>query len=456
MNALITAAADDLRRRIDGRILKPGEAGYEEATLGWNRLYQHRPAVIGIPVNTAEVAQLVGFANELGLKIGVVATGHGPVVTVDDQLLIRTDLLDTVEIDTDAAVARVGAGARWGAVLAAAQEHGLAPLLGSSTSVGAVGYTLGGGFGWLGRKYGMAADSVVSFEVVTTDGRIVDVSADAHAELFWALRGGGVGSIVIVTAMTIRLFPVGSVYAGNLYYPASMAKAVIARWRDWIATAPDELTSGIAVINFPPFPDVPEPLRGRSFVLVRGAVAGDADGEALLAFWRDWKPAAIDMWGEMPFGQVDTISNDPVDPMPVVFRGGWLNELADEAIDAIITATLPTDRPPSLIFTEVRHAGGAIRRPVDNAYGNREAELLFGSIAAAYDTESREAAEETIARMLDALAPFEADGVYLNFVDGPDRRTFTRRGVADFDRLARVKADYDPTDLMSHGLNLTP
>lgn len=455
MNVLTAAQADEICRRIDGEVLLPGEPGYDEAILGWNRLYQHRPAVIGVPETVDEVVELVRFADEADLQIGVVATGHGPVVMVEDQLLIRTERLDTVDVHPETATARLGAGVRWGAVLAAAQEHGLAPLLGSSSSVGAVGYTLGGGFGWLGRKYGMSADSVVSFEVVTTDGAVLDVSADSHPELFWALRGGGGGSIAVVTSMTIRLHPVSTVYAGNLYYPASMARDVIARWREWTADAPEELTSGIAVVNFPPVPDVPEPLRGQSFVVVRGCVVEGTDGPALLSFWRDWRPPAIDMWGEMPFSQADTISNDPVDPMPVVFRGGWLDDLADEAIDAIIAATLPLDGPPSLIFTEVRHAGGAIERMGGNAYGNRTARFLFGSIAAAFDDSSREAAEATIATLLTALAPYEAEGVYLNFVDGPARRQMTRRGVTDLARLQRIKATYDPNNLMTHGLDLT-
>src|SRR5690606_4233156 len=179
---------------------------------------------------------------------------------------------------------------------------------------GAVGYTLGGGIGWLSRKYGLSSDSVLWFDVVTAEGRLICASETENSDLFWALRGGG-GSFGIVTGMQIKLYPVATLYAGNLFYPAEMAKEVFVRYREWIKNAPDELTSSISIFNYPPFPEVPEPVRGKSFVQVRGAYSGDVEeGKALLKYWLDWNEPAINMWGVLPFSMVELISNDPKDP----------------------------------------------------------------------------------------------------------------------------------------------
>lgn len=455
MTALDMATTEQLRARLTGDLHLPGEAGYDEATTGWNVLYTHRPALVGVPATTADVTELVRHARAAGLDIGVMGTGHGPAALVDGGMLIRTTKLDTVEIDPNTATARIGAGVKWGPVLAAAQQHGLAPLLGSTTDVGVVGYVLGGGFGWLGRKYGMAADSVVSFEVVTTDGQTLRVSEDENAELFWALRGGGAGSMVIVTEVVIDLYPVTTVYGGNLYYPAEMAAEVMARWAAWTADVPETLTSSVAVMNFPPFEDVPEPLRDQSFVIVRGAVADETPvGEELLRYWREWRTPVLDMWGEMPFTQADTISNDPVDPLPILLKGMWLDDLDPHAIDTLVAGTLPTDGPPLVLFSEVRHAGGVIPRNADTAYGNRTQEYLLSIIALVPESELVPVVKAHLETMYADLEPNRA-GAYLNFLDGEDRRQAVRQGVSSYERLAAVKAVYDPNDVMSHGLDLT-
>jgi hypothetical protein len=458
MTTLSTASADELRRRITGDIYEPGDAEYAGATLGWNRLFQHRPAIIGVPDSAADVVELLRYAQTSGMKVGVQATGHGPVLEVDGGMLILTKRLDDVSIDPDAATARVGAGATWGPVLAAAQEHGLAPLLGSSGTVGAVGYTLGGGFGWLGRKYGMSSDSVRSFEVVTADGRIITASPSENAELFWGLRGGGAGSLAIVIAMEVVLHPVTTVYAGNLFYPASMAREVMARWREWTASAPDDLTSSVVLMNFPPFEDVPEPLRGQSFALVRGCHSGDLDDAVeMLQFWREWNRPAIDMWNEMPFAQADMISNDPVDPMPVVFSGAWLHSVDDATIESLIAATLPAGGPPTLVFAEIRHAAGAIADGdgTGSAYGNRDAQYLFSALGVGMTPDMAVGVRAHLDGLLHSLEGVRVDGDYLNFLDGDARRKATRRGVNSFDRLSALKRDLDPSDLMAHGLDLT-
>ena len=305
-----------LRNQVQGAVITPDDPRYDELRLAWNRSVVQYPAVIVQAECAADVAEAVRFAQQAGLGVAVQATGHGNVRPANGALLILTAGLNGVQVDDVARTAWVEAGVKWGAVLEKAQAVGLAPLLGSSPDVGAIGYTLGGGMGWLARKYGLSADHVLRFEVVTADGQLRYASASENSDLFWGLRGGG-GSLGIVTGMEIELFPVTTVYGGNLFYPFEMAREVFVHYREWVATAPEELTSSIVIMNFPPIPAIPEPLRGQTFVMVRGCYSGPvAEGERLLEHWRTWRTPFIDDFKTMPFSAVATISNDPVDPMP--------------------------------------------------------------------------------------------------------------------------------------------
>jgi FAD/FMN-containing dehydrogenase len=288
MEMMYTAsAAERLERQIGGEVFVPGDAGYDDARKAWNLTVDQRPAVIVVAESAADIVQAVRFAGEEGLGIAVQATGHGVSRPANDSLLIITSRMTKVYVDAASQSAWIESGAKWGVVLEQAQAVGLAPLLGSTPDVSAVGYTLGGGIGWLARKYGLSADSVHFFEMVTADGRLLRVSPTENSDLFWGLRGGG-GSFGVITGMEVQLYPVTTIYGGNLFYPVEQAKAVYTRYREWIANAPEELTSSVLIMNFPPIPQVPELLRGQSFVIVRGAYAGRVEeGEALLKFWRD-------------------------------------------------------------------------------------------------------------------------------------------------------------------------
>jgi FAD/FMN-containing dehydrogenase len=447
-----------LRSRVNGKILTPGDVGFEEIGLPWNRAHRHNPAIVGIPESTSDVVEMVRFASGAGLAIGVQATGHGVARPVDDGMLILTRKLSELAIDPVAATARIGAGVLWGPVLAAAQQHGLAPLLGSSPNVGAVGYTLGGGLGWLSRKFGLGSDSVLSFDVVTVDGRVLRVAADENEELFWGLRGGGAGSLVIVTAMEVRLFPVTTVYAGSLFYPAEVAAEVMARWRDWVPTVPDSLTSAVAIKTFPPLPHVPEGLRGKSFAIVRGCHVGPmSEGEALIDHWRAWRRPEMDSWDAMQFKDIAVVSSDPVDPSAGRMNGGWISDLTDDAIQVLIGAVLGTDRPTRIGGAEVRHAGGAISAldPDSSAYGNRDAQLVVAFGGGAPTPDDHVALLADLAETMDALEGVRTGGSFLNFLDGENRRGRSTTGVSSPERMVRLKEAIDPNDVMSHGLDFT-
>jgi FAD/FMN-containing dehydrogenase len=223
-----TAWEARLRSKIKGEIVNPGNPKYDEARNGFDLMVNQRPALIILPENTQDVMETVRLAREEGFDVAVQSTVHGVACPADDCLLIRTSNMTDIRVDAASQTAWVAAGAKWGHVLPITQAHGLAPLLGSSPDVGVVGYTLGGGFGWLGRKYGLAADSVNYFELVTADGQLLRASDEENPDLFWGLRGGG-SSLGIVTGMEIKLYPASTVYGGFLVYPMEKARAVLTR-----------------------------------------------------------------------------------------------------------------------------------------------------------------------------------------------------------------------------------
>ncbi len=436
--------------------ITPDDPRYDTASSGFNLIFRHRPDVIVDAASVEDVAAAVRHAAATGAKVAVQATGHGVTVPADGAVLILTRGLDDVEIDPDAWTARIGAGSKWAPVLAAAQSHGLAPLLGSSSDVGAVGYTLGGGFGWLGRRYGLAADHVRSFTVVTADGSVIRTDEDSHPDLFWALRGGGAGSLGVVVAMEIDLVPVTEVYAGNLWYPAELAAELFAFYTDWSAKLPDEMTTSFAMMAMPPLDEVPEPMRGRTFAVIRGCHSGDpAEAKALVDEWRSrWEPE-MDLFGPMPFTMADTISDEPTDPVPAISSARWLTGLDTDVLAAVTEALAPAPHPSSVAVVEIRHAGGAVGRHVDgSSYTARDAERLVHAVALAFDPDMAADGAARIARMWERLTPYLSGAAYLNLVEGDERRQQAKAsfGAATWQRLQAVKQAYDPENLFANGI----
>lgn len=451
-------AIHDLRARVAGGVLTRDDPGYDAARTGWNLAFRPRPVVVVLADCTDDVVEAVRFAADRNLGVAVRGTGHGPGPDADDAVLLVTSRLTGVTIDPHTRTACVQAGAKWAAVLGPAQELGLAPLLGSTTDVGVVGYTLGGGMGWLARKYGLASDSVRRFELVTPDGIQVTATPTLNAELFWALTGGGAGTLGVVTEVEIDLYPVSTVYAGNLLYPAELAHEVYRRWREWIVGMDESMTSAITLINLPPLPDVPEPMRGRTFVMVRGAWSG-ADlerGRELIDQWRAWREPEIDLFGPMPFSQVDSISMDPVQPLPALLTTEWLDSLHDNVIDIVVDAVVPQPgHEPLVLFAELRHAGGAMRGNAASAANDRgrSGELLLHFVAVPPFEHAIYAMDAHLRQTREKLAPYVTGAVYPNFLDGDDRRTRAVNAYSEHHlaRLRRVKAALDPGNRFAFG-----
>lgn len=440
-----------LREQISGDVITRQDPRYDGLRRGWDLTIDHHPALILVPHDAADIAIGIRFARESGLAVAVQATGHGTLYPADGSLLIVTSRMASIQVDAEARTTRVEAGVIWQQVLDAVTPHGLAPLLGSSPHVGVVGYMLGGGIGWLGRCYGLGADSLRSLDIVTADGALRRASPSENGELFWALRGGG-GNFGVVTAMELALYPVPTVYGGSLLYPGTSAGEALRFYRDWIKTLPDELTSSLAVVKFPFLPLVPEAFRGKVLVLLLAAFAGDAaGGERWIRPWLEWREPAINAFHEMPFSQIGTISNDPVAPVAAYGSSDMLDELSDEAIDVIVRCATDSAAPPTQ--TVLRHAGGAIARvPADaSAIGNRDASLYLLIGGAAPDPAALPSIKAHVQRYRAALQPHLRGGVWMNFMNGNGAGAQERIREAylpdAYARLLALKAKHDPDNM---------
>jgi FAD/FMN-containing dehydrogenase len=454
--------AATLAATLVGDVVAPGDKEYDLARRAWNLAVDQRPALVAFPADAADVVAVMDFAQARGLRVAPQGTGHNasPLPRLDDVILLSTQRMRGVQIDADARIARVAAGTLWLEVTTEASMVGLAPLAGSSPDVGVVGYTLGGGLSWLGRKYGLAANSVTAVELVTADGRFVRATADEEADLFWAVRGGG-GNFGVVTAMEFRLYDVGRVYAGMMLWPAERAHEVLSAWLEWTRTAPEAATTAARVMNFPPLPQLPDFLRGRSVVVIdgaivsggvdtaedgdgrmrsRGAIVGDdVDGAAVLAPLRALGPE-LDTFADVPPVALSQIHMDPEEPVPYAGHGELLGELDAGAVDSWLTAA-----GKSLLFTEIRHLGGALGRVPEGAGAVGRLRGEYGSFAAGMvmSPEMGEAVELGLARFSAALAPWANGANYLNFTEKPvDPATFY--APEDFERLQAIRAEVDP------------
>ncbi len=440
-----TTAIEQLQNQVKGRVITPQDADYDQMRHGHNLSIDHHPAVILVPANADDVVAGIHFAHTANLAIGVQATGHGIFFPVKDGLLIVTSQMRGVEVNVEARTVRIEAGAVWQDVLNVVIPHGLAPLLGSSPHVGVVGYTLGGGIGYLGRKYGFAADSVRWIELVTADGELRRASATENSDLFWGLRGGG-GNFGVITAMEFSVYPVATLYGGNMQYPGEIARDAMRFYRDWVKTLPDEMTTSFAILKFPNMPRLPEVIQGKTQVLLRAGYTGDPQkGAALIQPWLDWHKPIANTLREMPFSEVATISNDPLDPIATHGTNMQFDELSDEAIDIIIQRA--TDKDSYIIANELRHVGGAISRvPTDsNAISNREAQLFFSIGTPVFDPKTLPLIKDHMKQTRADLQPYLRDGAYFNFMAGSEAEGRAKDGYGDahYERLLALKEKYD-------------
>jgi hypothetical protein len=443
--AIADRATETLRSALAGDVFVPGDHGYDQARRAWNLFTDQRPAVVVFPESAAEVARAVQFARSHGMRIAPQATGHGsePLEPLEDAMLLKTARMRRVDIDPAARTARAEAGAWWQDVTVPAGEHGLVALAGTSPNVGVTGYTLGGGLGWLARRYGLAANSVTAAELVTPDGRLVRADADHERDLFWALRGGG-GSIGVVTALEMTLYPVRELYAGALFFPIQRSTEVLQAWREWTGTVPDEVTSLGRILRLPPLPEVPELLRGRAFALVEAAYLGDAAaGAELIRPLRQLGPQ-LDTFAMIPAAALSQVNMDPGQPVPGQGDGAFLTDFPAAAIDAVVSLAGP-DADTPLASIEVRHLGGALARPAvgAGAQPKLDARYLTFAVGITPTPELGEAVRSRVQAVKDALTAWHAGYDYYNFVETPAEAHAVLPPVS-YQRLQQIKATYDP------------
>jgi FAD/FMN-containing dehydrogenase len=349
---------DALRRTVRGRLTTPADVDYDRARRPWVVNVEQRPAAVLDVSHVDDVVAAVRWGAENGVAVSAQPTGHAPRATLDDTLLLRTRALGGIEVDAVRRTVSVGAGVKWGELCDAIDDTGLMALCGSNPDVSVVGLSLGGGVSWFTRLWGFTSDTVVSFDVVTPDAELVRVTATSDPDLFWALRGGG-GDFGIVVRIELTLFEAPQLYGGQLLWPIEHGPAVLRAFRDLSRTAPRELTMWAHLQHFPPIPDVPEPLRGRSFVRVASVHVGSAAaGRHLLAPLITSAPVEMNLLGRVTPGTLASVAAEPTEPMPGIETSLLLDDLDDHAIDTLC-AIFSDPRTCPLMLVQLRQLGGA-------------------------------------------------------------------------------------------------
>lgn len=443
---------------LRGKLVTAEHAGFDTARRPWNLAVEQRPAVIVSAASVEDVTAAVGLARELGLRVAAQGTGHGAATlgSLDDTLLLKTDRLRAIHVDPRARIVRVEAGVTWIEAAEAAGAHGLALLAGSAPDVGVIGYTLGGGLSWLSRRYGLACNSVEAVDVVTADGRLLRADREHESELFWALRGGG-GSFGVVTAIELRALPVADIYAGVLWWPIDRGEDVLHRWREMTeAGLPDELTTVGRFLALPELPEVPEPLRGRSFVVVEAYHLGSpAEADQLLAPLRALDPEN-DTMDTVPVQGLTQLSLDPKQPVPVVGDGVLLAELPPEAIDELERVAGAEAASP-LVSVEIRQLGGELARarPGHGALSSIDASYAMFAVGIAPTTEAGHAVRAYVEDVHARMAPWSAPRMYLNFA-GTRRDPTALWSEHGYRRLCQIKRRLDPNDVIRANQPVNP
>ncbi|SEM92474.1 methyltransferase [Nonomuraea pusilla] len=450
-----------LDNRIQGSVVRPGDPHYDEYRKVFNGMIDRRPSLIVRCASPADVAEGIAHARRHGLPLSVRSGGHGVTgdAVLDDSVCLDLRPMNSVTIDPDRRRALVGGGANWGEFDAAAQEYGLAVTGGRIRSTGVAGLTLGSGSGWLERKFGLTCDSLLSVELVTADGDVLRASETENSELFWGVRGGG-GNFGVVTTFEFQLHPVGpQVLGGLVMYPPFQVADLIRQFRDFMATAPDEVGGALAFISAPDEPFVPEFARGKPVVGATLAYFGPIEeGIEVLRPMREFGPPVRDMVAPIAYTDLQGLlepSNH--EGMQNYWKAEFLAELPDEAIDHIVRFTQTV--PSRLTQTLLMPLGGALAR-VDNnamAFGQREAPFNIHIMSMWEDAADTERQISWTREFHRAVQPYSTGGAYLNFIgnEGGDRIK-AAFGPEKYERLVRLKRRYDPSNVFAGNQNIPP
>jgi FAD binding domain-containing protein len=424
------SSLSSLREAVRGEVLLPGDEGFDAAHKPWNLAVEQDVRAVVTAADADDVAALVRYAAQEGVPIAVQPTGHGASGSAAGAILLRTGRLDELTVDAGARTARIGAGVTSGAMTTAVAAHGLIHKPGSSPTVCVAGYTLGGGVGFFARKYGMASDHVIEFEVVDATGERRKANAEENPDLFHALAGGG-GDFAIVTALTVRLHEESELFGGTVLWPDARAAEVFAAFREVTATAPPEVSVWVSRAQFP----------GGAPAMVAVSVAflgSETDGRALLKPFEAIDGALQGEWKALPFEEIATITNDPVDPGPSVSRAELLGRF-----DADVVTTLLAEPIDPLLGMQVRHLGGALTGARPGPRGAVEEEYLLYMVGLAFTPDAGAAVAAKQAQLVAELGD-AVTGVKLATFLGPTDTFACTVSAAEAGRLRGVKQAWDP------------
>lgn len=449
----------DLRMRLRGRLVTPDDPDYDAARMVHNGMIDRHPRLIAQCRDVADVIAAVNFGREAGLTVAVRGGGHnaGGLGTVDDGLVIDLSPMHGIHVDPSSRTARVEGGCVWGDVDHATHVFGLATPSGFVSTTGVGGLTLGGGVGHLSRGYGLSIDNLLSVDMVLADGSFVTASADEHPDLFWAVRGGG-GNFGVVTSFLFQLHPVSTVYAGPMLWHLDKAGEVMRWWRDFILEAPEEIGGWFAFLNVPPGPPFPEELHTKTMCAIVWCYTGPLDkAEEVFAPIRSAHPPAVDFVGPLPFPIFQSMF-DPLVPKGIqsYWRADFFKELSDEAIARHLEHG---SRLPTLFSTmHLYPIDGAAHRTgnTDTAFAYRDANWAGVIVGFSPDPADADKLKTWTIEYWEALHPYSLGGAYVNFMmnEGVDRVKASYRD--NYDRLAAIKARYDPTNFFHVNQNIAP
>ena len=458
---IASSTVQQLRSRIRGELLAPGDEGYDAARAVFNVSIDRRPALIARCSSADDVVQAVNFAREENLLVAVRGTGHNVAgfAVCDDGLVIDLSPMKGIQVDAAARTVMVEGGCNWGEVNDALQPHGLAATGGFVSITGVSGLTLGGGLGWLVRKYGLALDNLLSAKVVLADGRLVTASLNENEDLFWALRGGG-GNFGVVTSFEFQAHPVGTVLAGVVLHPASSARGALRRWRDFETTATEESNQGALLFHFADDETAPPPLRGAAVVGLGGVYAGPVEkGEEVLRPLRQYGPPVADMFRPMPYNDAQRMADFLWPPgLHSYWKSSYLTAMSDDAIDVIVDFFARVPSPRTVIVLE-HNGDSAWDRVPDSAtaFGSRAWPYNFVVTSAWSDRKDTDRNIAWTRDFFNAMRPFAGQGAYVNYLGGDEGAEGLKAAYgAKLARLAALKAKYDATNLFRMNQNIAP
>jgi FAD/FMN-containing dehydrogenase len=453
-------AKEELKGTIKGNIFVPDDSGYDEARQIWNAMIDRRPAVIAQCVQADDVPPIIQFARKNGLELSIRGAGHNIAgnALCDNGVMIDFSRMKTVRVDAGKRRAYVEPGATLANFDEAVQAHGLATPVGINSTTGIAGLTLGGGFGWLTRKYGMTIDNLVSVDMVMADGKKLRASQNENADLFWAIRGGG-GNFGVVTQFEFQLFPVGpEIVAGLIVFPFNQARQVLTKYRQFVNSAPEELNVWVVLRKAPPLPFLPENVHGKEVVVLpifySGAVA---EAEKLIAPLRSFGDAVGEHIGPQPYVEWQKAFDPLLTPGA---RNYWkshnFTELADGALDSVIEYAGKLPSPQCEIFIGLI-AGAANRvAPGAMAYGHRDAKFVLNVHGRWDDAKDDQKCIGWARDFFKASAPFASAGAYVNFMTDEEGDRVAAAYGSNYDRLVQAKKRFDPENVFHLNQNIKP